>query len=381
MRTSSPSACGPWAGRASTSSVARSARRCDPAEAVHRLSDLGRLRHHLPRQRRVPVRQLRRGARRPPQAVPRSARRDRAGRSDGDHQPLLAPGLPRRRVHQQRPRRAPFRHPQDGGRTSTWPPSSARRTFVAWGGREGAESGAAKDIRAALDRYKEAFDVLGHYVLDQGYDLRFAIEPKPNEPRGDILLPTVGHALAFINELDHPELVGAQPRGRSRGDGAPQLRARHRSGALARQAVPHRPQRPARPSLRPGPALRRRQRPRRLLDRRHRRERRLRRSAALRLQAAAHRGHGRRLGVGARLHAQLPDPAGQVARVPRRPRGAAGAASTPVSTSSRSPRSGDGETLATLRAETFDPEDAAQRGMGFERLDQLALEHLYGVRG
>jgi xylose isomerase len=84
-------------------------------------------------------------------------------------------------------------------------------TFVAWGGREGAESGASKDIRAALDRYKEAFDVLGQYVLDQGYDLRFAIEPKPNEPRGDILLPTIGHALAFINELEHPELVGLNP--------------------------------------------------------------------------------------------------------------------------------------------------------------------------
>jgi xylose isomerase len=56
-------------------------------------------------------------------------------------------------------------------------------TFVCWGGREGAESGAAKDVRAALDRYKEAFDVLGQYVLDNGYDIRFAIEPKPNEPR------------------------------------------------------------------------------------------------------------------------------------------------------------------------------------------------------
>jgi xylose isomerase len=83
--------------------------------------------------------------------------------------------------------------------------------YVAWGGREGAESGAAKDVRVALDRLKEAFDLLGDYVLQQGYDLRFAIEPKPNEPRGDILLPTVGHALAFINELAHPELVGVNP--------------------------------------------------------------------------------------------------------------------------------------------------------------------------
>ncbi|MGW3666138.1 xylose isomerase [Streptomyces sp. NPDC005141] len=84
-------------------------------------------------------------------------------------------------------------------------------TYVAWGGREGAESGAAKDVRAALDRMKEAFDLLGEYVISQGYDLKFAIEPKPNEPRGDILLPTVGHALAFIERLERPELYGVNP--------------------------------------------------------------------------------------------------------------------------------------------------------------------------
>ncbi|NBE55081.1 xylose isomerase [Streptomyces boluensis] len=84
-------------------------------------------------------------------------------------------------------------------------------TYVAWGGREGAESGGAKDVRLALDRMKEAFDLLGEYVTTQGYDLRFAIEPKPNEPRGDILLPTIGHALAFIERLERPELVGVNP--------------------------------------------------------------------------------------------------------------------------------------------------------------------------
>lgn len=82
---------------------------------------------------------------------------------------------------------------------------------VFWGGREGAESGASKDVRAALDRYKEAFDILTGYVVEQGYGLRFAVEPKPNEPRGDMLLPTVGHALAFINELEHSEMVGLNP--------------------------------------------------------------------------------------------------------------------------------------------------------------------------
>ena len=85
------------------------------------------------------------------------------------------------------------------------------RTYVMWGGREGAEYDSAKDIRLALDRYKEAVDLLTGHVIERGWDIRFAIEPKPNEPRGDILLPTVGHALAFIGELEHPELVGLNP--------------------------------------------------------------------------------------------------------------------------------------------------------------------------
>ena len=83
--------------------------------------------------------------------------------------------------------------------------------YVCWGGREGAESGAAKDVATALDRYREAFNLLGEFVHDRGYDLRFAIEPKPNEPRGDILLPTIGHALAFIETLDRSENVGVNP--------------------------------------------------------------------------------------------------------------------------------------------------------------------------
>jgi xylose isomerase len=85
------------------------------------------------------------------------------------------------------------------------------QTYVFWGGREGAESDGAKDVRAALDRYREAIDLLASYVIEQGYGIKFAIEPKPNEPRGDILLPTVGHALAFIAELEHAEMVGVNP--------------------------------------------------------------------------------------------------------------------------------------------------------------------------
>ena len=83
--------------------------------------------------------------------------------------------------------------------------------FVLWGGREGGEVDAAKPIAAALDRLAEAVDLLCDYAIEQGYDLRIALEPKPNEPRGDILLPTVGPALAFISELEHPEMVGLNP--------------------------------------------------------------------------------------------------------------------------------------------------------------------------
>src|SRR4051794_17869942 len=84
-------------------------------------------------------------------------------------------------------------------------------TYVFWGGREGAEVDVAKDVRTALDRYREGLDLLAEYVVDNGYDIRFAVEPKPNEPRGDILLPTVGHALAFIGSLEHADMVGLNP--------------------------------------------------------------------------------------------------------------------------------------------------------------------------
>jgi xylose isomerase len=85
------------------------------------------------------------------------------------------------------------------------------QTYVLWGGREGSEYDTAKDVQAALDRYREAMNLLTEFVTDRGYPIRFAIEPKPNEPRGDILLPTIGHAIAFIGSLDKPELVGVNP--------------------------------------------------------------------------------------------------------------------------------------------------------------------------
>ena len=84
-------------------------------------------------------------------------------------------------------------------------------TYVFWGGREGSEIDAGIDVVAALDRYREGLDTLAQYVIDHGYGIRFAIEPKPNEPRGDILLPTIGHALAFITTLEHADMVGINP--------------------------------------------------------------------------------------------------------------------------------------------------------------------------
>ena len=83
--------------------------------------------------------------------------------------------------------------------------------YIFWGGREGVEADAAKPARDALERFREALDFLCEYVRDQGYDMRIALEPKPNEPRGDIFLPTVGHMLAFIERLEHSEMVGVNP--------------------------------------------------------------------------------------------------------------------------------------------------------------------------
>ena len=82
---------------------------------------------------------------------------------------------------------------------------------VFWGGREGVETDAAKDPVEAIKRTREAMNFLCEYVLDQGYDLKFALEAKPNEPRGDIYNATTGHMLAFIETLDHPEMVGVNP--------------------------------------------------------------------------------------------------------------------------------------------------------------------------
>src|SRR5207247_1904161 len=84
-------------------------------------------------------------------------------------------------------------------------------TYVFWGGREGVDTEASKDPVVAIQRMRDAINFLSNYAIDSGYRLRFALDPKPNEPRSDTYLPTIGHMLAFISTLDHPEMVGVNP--------------------------------------------------------------------------------------------------------------------------------------------------------------------------
>jgi xylose isomerase len=252
-------------------------------------------------------------------------------------------------------------------------------TFVAWGGREGAESGAAKDVRAALDRYKEAFDILGQYVLDRGYSIRFAIEPKPNEPRGDILLPTIGHALAFINQLEHPELVGLNPE-----VGHEEMASLNYAHGIA-QALWHGKLFHLDLNGQHGPRY----------------------DQDLRFGAGNARGAFWTVdmvesgGYDGPRHFDFKPPRTediegvwasaascmrnylilrQKARDFRTDPDVLQALHEARVDQQAVPSLAEGESIDTLRGEQFDPDEAGRRGMGFERLDQLALEHLYGVR-
>jgi len=85
------------------------------------------------------------------------------------------------------------------------------KTYVFWGGREGVDSEASKNPVTAVKRMRDAINFLSQYAIDKGYGMRFALEPKPNEPRSDTYLPTIGHMLAFIYTLDHPDMIGVNP--------------------------------------------------------------------------------------------------------------------------------------------------------------------------
>jgi xylose isomerase len=250
---------------------------------------------------------------------------------------------------------------------------------VFWGGREGAESGAAKDVRAALDRYKEAFDILTGYVIEQGYAIRFAIEPKPNEPRGDIFLPTIGHALSFINELEHSEMVGINPE-----VGHEEMASLNFAHGLAQalwhgklfhvdlngQNGPRYDQ-----DLRFGAGNARGafwtvdilesggyQGPRHFDFKPPRTED---MDGVWESAAACMRNY---LLLRSRTQAFRADPEVQAALVAARLDQLAQTTLAP------------GETLASIRTQSFDPDASAERGMAFERLDQLALDYLYGIR-
>jgi xylose isomerase len=252
-------------------------------------------------------------------------------------------------------------------------------TYVLWGGREGAESGASKDVAAALDRYKEGLDLLCQYVRDQGYDIRFALEPKPNEPRGDILLPTIGHALAFIETLDEPERVGLNPE-----VGHEEMAGLNFAQGIA-QALWHGKLFHVDLNGQHGPRF----------------------DQDLRFGAGNLRGAFWTVdvleagGYDGYLHFDYKPPRTEdidgvwdtaaacmrnylilreKVRAFRADPDVAEALDAARVGELAVPTLGEGETLADLRAEAHDPETLGRRGLQFERLDQLAMEHLLGVR-
>ena len=262
--------------------------------------------------------------------------------------------------------------------------SLGAETFVLWGGREGAEHGGGKNVARRARPLRRVAEPVCAYVREQGYAMRFALEPKPNEPRGDILLPDHRPRARADRRARHPRDGRPQPRGRARGDGRAQLRPRHRPGAVARQAVPRRPQRPARPAfdqdLRFGAGNLRGafwtvdallgggtgQR--------------LRRLRALRLQAPARRGD-RRVWESARacmrnylilrekVQAFRADPEVAAALA------AAGVGELDV------PTAGRGRVARRPpRRASYDVEALGPARLAMEALDQLAMEHLLGVR-
>ncbi len=253
------------------------------------------------------------------------------------------------------------------------------KTYVLWGGREGAESAVAKDTRAALDRYKESLDILCAYVREQGYDIRFALEPKPNEPRGDIFLPTIGHAIAFISELEEPDRVGLNPE-----VGHEQMAGMSVVAGYA-QALWHKKLFHIDLNGQNGPRY----------------DQDLRfgngdvKSAFLLVDLLEHGGYD-----GPRHFdfkpGRIEDESGvwesakgcmrnylifaEKARAFRADPEVAEAMAAARVDQLSVPTLGDGESLADLRAEELDIDEAAARGANVEKLDQLALEHLFGTR-
>jgi xylose isomerase len=253
------------------------------------------------------------------------------------------------------------------------------KTYVLWGGREGAESDVAKNVRASLDRYKESLDILCAYVREQGYDIRFALEPKPNEPRGNIFLPTIGHAIAFIGELDEPDRVGLNPE-----VGHEQMAGMSVVHGYA-QALWHKKLFHIDLNGQNGPRY----------------DQDLRfgngdvKTAFLLVDLLENGGYegprhfdfkpGRNedeSGVWESAKACMRNYLifAEKARAFRADPEVAAAFDDARAGELDKPTLAEGESLADLRAEAFDPEQAALRGAHVEKLDQLALEHLFGTR-
>ncbi len=129
------------------------------------------------------------------------------------------------------------------------------QVYVFWGGREGVETDAGKSTVESIKRTRQAINFLCEYVIDQKYELKFALEAKPNEPRADIYYPTTGHMLAFIATLDHPDMVGVNPEVAHEHMAGLNYYAWRRPGLGGRQALPYRSERPGLWALRPGPAV------------------------------------------------------------------------------------------------------------------------------
>ena len=257
----------------------------DPVAAVQRLGGDRRLGRELPRQRSGADRRRRGRARSHRPRLQEGARRHRHGRADGDDEPLHRSGVQGRRVHIARPARPRYAM-QKTMRAMDLGVELGAKTYVFWGGREGAEVDAAKDPIDAIKRFREAIDFLCEYARDQRYDFRFALEAKPNEPRGDIYFPTTAAYLGVHPDARPSGDGRRQPGGRARAHGRPQLLPCRRAGARGGQAVPHRSERPEAGPVRPGFAVRLRVNQGAVLPRQAARGVRLRRPAPLRRPCA-----------------------------------------------------------------------------------------------
>ena len=196
----------------------------DPVETVHRLAELGAYGVTFHDDDLIPFGSDDADPRRAHHAVPRGAGRDRPGRADGDHQPVHPPGLQGRRRSPATTATSAATRCARSCATSTSPPSWAPRPTSSGAAARAPSPTPPRTSGPRSTATARASTCWRQYVIDQGYGMRFAIEPKPNEPRGDILLPTVGHALAFIADARAPRHGRPQPRGRPRADGRAQLR-------------------------------------------------------------------------------------------------------------------------------------------------------------